>query len=83
MAPPQQRPPDDGQVMQRPLVVLRSFIQVGGGFGGGVLVDRRQHPHAQTRQKLRPLSVEQEGQRREPRVFMSNHINHTHTLVTC
>ena len=61
MAPPQQRAPDDGQVVQRPLVVLGGFDQVGGGFGGSGGVDGGQHPHAEAREKLRPLSIKQYG----------------------
>lgn len=60
VAPPQQRPPDDWQVVQRPLMVLGGFDQVGGGFGGSDVIDGGQHPHAQARQQPRPLSIKHE-----------------------
>ena len=55
MAPPQQRPPDDGQVVQGPLVGLGGFGQVGGGFSGCDVIGGGQNPHTETRQQLRPL----------------------------
>lgn len=56
-APPQQRLPDDGQVVERPLVMVDVFVQVGGGFASSDVGDGGQNPHAEARQKLRPLSI--------------------------
>lgn len=60
VAPPQQLPPDDGQVVQRPNVVLGGFDQVGGGFGRCIIIHGGQHPHAQARYKPRLLSIKQQ-----------------------
>lgn len=57
VAPLQQRPPDDRQVVQAPQVVLRGLGQVGGGLPGCDVVDRGQDPHTQAGQQLRLLSI--------------------------
>lgn len=46
-APPQQRPPYDGQVVECPMMMLWAFVQVRGGFTGGDVINRCQNPHTQ------------------------------------
>lgn len=56
-APAQERLPDDGKVVHGPFVMLRRLSQVGGGFLGGDIIDRGQHPHTKAQQQLCSLKT--------------------------
>ncbi len=57
LAPAQQRLPQDGEIVEVPHVMGGALGDVGGGFLSDIISDRRQDPHAETRQQLGGLSI--------------------------
>ena len=55
---PEQGPPDDGQVVEVPLVVSGALMQLGGGLRGDDLIHRGQDPLTQALEEVRILSVQ-------------------------